>query len=126
MNWATQIAARVVKTAASVISWEVPLVVQPPHAKPMIIAMTAPRIRPQTPYLTFTSVSGFIDITSSSNDTNLFFRFSHRELKILARNPSPARFRDPKEHSGRDGSAPSAIWTGQYPITTCYVNLSLV
>jgi hypothetical protein len=30
----------------------------------MIIAMTAPTIRPQTPYLIFPSVSGFIDNTS--------------------------------------------------------------
>src|SRR5216684_7215095 len=61
VNWATQIAARVVKSAASVICWEVPLVDHPPHWKPMVIAMTAPIIRPQTPYLTLSAVSGFID-----------------------------------------------------------------
>jgi hypothetical protein len=43
----------------------VPEVVQPPQAKPMIIAMTAPQIRPHTPYLIFAVVSGFIDKTSS-------------------------------------------------------------
>jgi hypothetical protein len=37
---------------------------QPPHAKPMIIAMTAPPIRPQTPYLIFPAVSVFTDNTS--------------------------------------------------------------
>ncbi len=31
-----------------------------PHAKPRIIAMTAPQIRPQTLYLIFPAVSGFI------------------------------------------------------------------
>jgi hypothetical protein len=38
----------------------------------MVIAMTAPRIRPQTPCLTFSAVSGFIDNTSltSSDLTN--------------------------------------------------------
>jgi len=30
----------------------------------MIIAMTAPQIRPHTPYLIFAAVSGFIDKTS--------------------------------------------------------------
>src|SRR5438445_2439390 len=61
MNWATQIAARVAKTASSVICRLVPPVFQPPHAKPMIIAMTAPQIRPQTPNLTLPAVSGFIE-----------------------------------------------------------------
>jgi hypothetical protein len=36
---------------------------QPPHAKPMIIAMTAPQISPQTPNLIFPAFSGFIDNT---------------------------------------------------------------
>src|SRR5260370_39018554 len=57
-------AARVFKTAASTICWEVPLVDHPPHWQPMVIAMTAPRIRPQTPYLTLSAVSGFIDNAS--------------------------------------------------------------
>src|SRR5258705_4999769 len=64
INRATQIAACLAKTASLVIVWVVPEVVQPPHAKPMIIEMTAPQIRPQTPYFTFAAVSGFIDKTS--------------------------------------------------------------
>src|SRR3990172_1203028 len=64
MNWATQIAARVAKSASSVIRWEAPPVLQPPHAKPVTIAMTAPRIRPQTPYLTLPAGSGSIDNAS--------------------------------------------------------------
>jgi hypothetical protein len=65
MNWATQIAARLAKTASLVIVSVVPEVVQPPHANPMIIAIAAPQIRPHTPYVIFAVVSGFIDKTSS-------------------------------------------------------------
>src|SRR5439155_24867555 len=64
INWVTQIAACLAKPASLVIVWVVLEVVQPPHAKPMIIAMTAAHIRPQTPYLIFAAVSGFIDTTS--------------------------------------------------------------
>src|SRR5206468_4071018 len=67
-NWATQIAAWLAKTASLVIVCVVPEVVQPPHAKPMIIAITAPQIRPQTPYFTFAAVSGFIDTTLLNRD----------------------------------------------------------
>jgi hypothetical protein len=51
------------KTASWVFVWLVPKVVQPP-AKPMIMAMTAPQIRPHTPYFIFAALSGFIDKTS--------------------------------------------------------------
>src|SRR5690242_16055219 len=95
MNWATQIAARVAKTASSVLWRPVPPVVQPPHAKPMIIVITAPQIRPQIPNLTFPPVSGFIDVppctcpffarSSSSSD---FFRI--RSSGVLKRNPPQA------------------------------------
>jgi hypothetical protein len=61
MNWATQIAAWLAKTASPLIFWVVLEVDQPPHANPMTIATTAPQISPQTPYLTFASVSAFID-----------------------------------------------------------------
>src|SRR5260370_32847544 len=64
INGGTQIDAWLPKTASLLIVWVVPEVVQPPHAKPTIIAMTAPQIRPQTPYLTFAAVSSFIDKTS--------------------------------------------------------------
>ena len=64
MNWATQIAAWLATTASAVIVRVVPAVVQPPHAKPVIIAMIAPQIRPQLPYFTFAVVSAFIDVPS--------------------------------------------------------------
>src|SRR5256885_5731412 len=60
INGAPRTAACLAKTASLVIVWVVPEVVQPPHAKPMIIAMTAPQIKPQTPNLIFVVVSGFI------------------------------------------------------------------
>jgi len=61
---ATQIAAGLAKTASLVLVWLVPKVVQPPHAKPMIMTMTAPQITPHTPYFIFAAVSGFINKTS--------------------------------------------------------------
>jgi hypothetical protein len=61
MNWATQIAAWLAKTASPLIFWVVLEVDQPPHANPITMATMAPQISPQTPYLTFTSVSAFID-----------------------------------------------------------------
>src|SRR5688572_2518152 len=64
MNWATQIAASLAKTASVVLVRLVPAVVQPPHAKPMIVAMIAPQMRPHIPYLIFAALSGFIDKTS--------------------------------------------------------------
>jgi hypothetical protein len=36
-------------------------VVQPPQAKPRIVAMMAPQIRPHTPYFTFPAVTGVMD-----------------------------------------------------------------
>src|SRR5687768_1285029 len=60
MNWATQIAARLAKTASSLMVSAEPIVLQPPHTKPTIIVMTAPRIRPQMPYFTFAAVTGCI------------------------------------------------------------------
>jgi hypothetical protein len=38
----------------------VPEVVHPPHAKPTIMAMTAPTIRPQMPYFTFAAVHRYV------------------------------------------------------------------
>jgi hypothetical protein len=61
----------------------VPEVVQPPHAKPTIMAITAPMIRPQIPYLTFAAVTGCIDgtVANSPHLSNL----SHGIIKdILA------------------------------------------
>jgi len=87
MNWATQIAARVAKTAASLLCRLVPPVVQPPHAKPTIIVMTAPQIKPQTPNLTFPPVSGFIDVPSGarrffyrSSSSSAFFRIRSSDV----------------------------------------------
>jgi len=67
---------------------------------PMIIAMTAPAIRLQTPYLIFPAVSVFIDNTplnyivekggeSSSNNTTTYSPFSYSLLQPL------------REHAGR-------------------------
>jgi len=64
MNWATQIAASLARTASLVLVRLVPAVVQPPHAKPMIIAMMAPQMRPQIPYFIFAALAGFIEKTS--------------------------------------------------------------
>ena len=47
MNWATQIAARLAKRAASVVFWLTPEVLQPPHAKPMTIVAIAPTTAPK-------------------------------------------------------------------------------
>src|SRR5271157_4863108 len=68
INWATQIAAWLAKTASSFIFWVVPAVDQPPHPKPMIIVMIPPQIRPQTPNLTFPAVSAFIDTSLNFGD----------------------------------------------------------
>src|SRR5579859_1569970 len=95
MNWATQIAARVAKTASSVLCRPVPPVVQPPHAKPMIMVITAPQIKPQIPNLTFPPVSGFIDMPpctwpffARSSSSSPFFRI--RSSGVLKRNPPQA------------------------------------
>src|SRR3970040_1799363 len=64
MNWATQIAARLGRTASSFIFWVVPEVVEPPHAKPIVIATPAPPAHPQNPCVTFASVPGFMGHTS--------------------------------------------------------------
>src|SRR4030067_1249231 len=81
MNWATQIAARVAKSASSVTRSEVPPVLQPPHAKPVTIAMAAPRIRPQTPYLTPPARSGSIDGASVKCDDIITSQNSIRKLE---------------------------------------------
>src|SRR6185369_14208105 len=80
LNCATQIAARAARSAWSVICWVVPRVVQPPQLKPTIIATPAPRIRPQAPYFTFTSVSGFTELASSGNGGG---RLWHRRKRAL-------------------------------------------
>lgn len=58
------IAASLARTASLVLVRLVPAVVQPPHAKPMIIAMMAPQMRPQIPYFIFAALAGFIEKTS--------------------------------------------------------------
>ena len=65
MNWATQIAARLDKSAASVISLVVPEVAQPPHAKPMTIAATAPPTAPHIAVCMVDLISGPISLSLS-------------------------------------------------------------
>src|SRR5438309_8667848 len=91
MNWATQIAARVAKTASSVICRLVPPVFQPPHAKPMIIAMTAPQIRPQTPNLTLPAVSGFIEQPPLNGGGSLLLELSEFGIPPPSNKPPPHR-----------------------------------
>src|SRR5919198_1635617 len=108
MNWATQIADWLATTALSVIPWAVLEVVQPPHAKPMIIAMTAPQIRPQTPYLTFAALSSFITGASIEPEAlrDVFSPGLGSAVPARSSRPTPLDRSTPAEFKTGDSSVP--------------------